>query len=141
MIRVVIDTNIIISYTMSRGSTLTRLMDYWFLSEAFVYVTSPTLIAELENVLHRPRLQRHFKIDVQSLLSTIKAEAVQTPGTLTIPRVCRDPNDDMFLACAIEGQADYIVTGDKDLLVLKEYQGIQIVAVESFVSILNITAP
>lgn len=46
--------------------------------------------------------------------------------TNTIPRICRDPKDDIVLACAIAAQADAIISGDKDLQVLKNYQGIPI---------------
>jgi len=51
--------------------------------------------------------------------------------------VCRDPKDDHFVACAVEGKADYIVTTDKDLLVLGEYQGIKIIRPDKFVTILD----
>jgi putative PIN family toxin of toxin-antitoxin system len=46
--------------------------------------------------------------------------------------VCRDPDDDKFISCAIDGQCHYIISGDKDLLVLKEYQNVQIVTVANF---------
>ena len=51
--------------------------------------------------------------------------------------VCRDPKDAIFIACAVEGEADYIVSWDKDLLDLGEYQGIKIVRAEAFVTILD----
>ncbi|MEM7533787.1 MAG: putative toxin-antitoxin system toxin component, PIN family, partial [Chloroflexota bacterium] len=51
-----------------------------------------------------------------------------------IPQICRDPKDDYLLAYAIAGKADYIVTGDKDLLVLEEIEGVKIVKVHDFVT-------
>ncbi len=53
--------------------------------------------------------------------------------------VSRDPKDNMFLACALEGHADYIVTGDRDLLDIVTYQGIQIVRVYDLVTLLDAT--
>jgi putative PIN family toxin of toxin-antitoxin system len=55
---------------------------------------------------------------------------VTLPRNLT--RVCRDPNDDMILQCAVEAGADLIVSGDKDLLVLKEYKSIRILTPRAF---------
>jgi putative PIN family toxin of toxin-antitoxin system len=46
--------------------------------------------------------------------------------------VCRDPDDDKFISCAIDGQCHYIISGDKDLLALKEYQNVRIVTVAKF---------
>jgi putative PIN family toxin of toxin-antitoxin system len=58
---------------------------------------------------------------------------VQIPKILDA--VPRDPEDNMVLECAIEGRADYIVSGDKDLLVLKEFRGIRIVTASEFLSV------
>ena len=53
--------------------------------------------------------------------------------------VCRDPNDDMVLACALAAVAEYLVTRDKDLLVLRQYAGIAIVTPEAFLAVLRAT--
>ncbi|MDR2577472.1 MAG: putative toxin-antitoxin system toxin component, PIN family [Chitinispirillales bacterium] len=51
--------------------------------------------------------------------------------------ICRDADDDIYLECALSGQADYIVTGDTDLLILKEYRGIEIVNASQYLEIVN----
>ena len=51
--------------------------------------------------------------------------------------VCRDPDDNMVLECALEGHAQYIVSGDKDLLELKEFRGIRIVRAAEFLNLLT----
>lgn len=48
------------------------------------------------------------------------------------PRICRDPNDDMIIACAVDAEADYIVTGDEDLLMLKKFKNIIILNPRNF---------
>jgi predicted nucleic acid-binding protein len=59
---------------------------------------------------------------------------IQIPKALTA--VCRDPDDNMVLECALEGHVQYIVSGDKDLLELKEFRGIRIVRAAEFLSLL-----
>ena len=54
-------------------------------------------------------------------------------------RVCRDPDDDVVLACAVSARADYIVSGDKDLLVLNEFEGTPILSVAQTLELLQIT--
>jgi putative PIN family toxin of toxin-antitoxin system len=49
-----------------------------------------------------------------------------------VPNICRDPNDDMIIACAIAATADYIVTGDEDMLILKNYKDIVIINPRNF---------
>ena len=60
---------------------------------------------------------------------------IQIPKALTA--VCRDPEDNMVLECSLEGRAQYIVNGDKDLLELKEFRGIRIVRAAEFLTLLT----
>ncbi len=139
MLRAVIDTNLLVSYTLTKGETLSRLIDYWERG-SFIYLTSPPIIRELKEVLQRPRLRAKMVADPHSLIEVIEADTEQTPGQLILEQVCRDPKDAMFIACAVEGQADYIVSWDKDLLDLGEYQGIKIVRAEAFIAVLDTLA-
>ena len=76
--------------------------------------------------------------DPQALLDVIENDAQFTSGGLSLAGVSRDPKDDIFIACAVEGRADYIVTGDADLLVLNEYEGIKILRPRDFIEQLEI---
>ena len=60
-----------------------------------------------------------------------------TEGKLTVNLVSKDPEDNKFLACAQEGQADYLVTGDDDLLTVKGYEGTLIVPPAAFLPVLQ----
>lgn len=137
MMRAVIDTNLLISYVLTKGPTLSRLIDHWERG-SFIYLTSPPIIAELKEVLQRPHLRAKMVADPEPLLEVIEADTEQIPGQLVLGDVCRDPKDTIFIACAIEGEADYIVSWDKDLLDLSEYQGIKIIRAEAFVAILDV---
>jgi putative PIN family toxin of toxin-antitoxin system len=94
-------------------------------------VSSPTLLAELAEVISRAKfddiLARSNTSRERSLAEMRQLAEVIVPPPLPHP-VCRDPDDDHVLACALAAQADFIVSGDADLLNLREYQGIRIVA-------------
>ncbi len=136
MIRAVLDTNLLISYLLTNGETISRIMIHWEQGH-FVYLQSPQMLDELIDVIHRPRLRRYMKTDPQPLLDVIEMDAEPTQGKLVLPGACRDPKDDKFIACAVEGNADYIVTGDKDLLDLGVYQAIKMVRPRDFLMVLE----
>jgi len=68
---------------------------------------------------------------MEGLAKTLQV-AVLTPGELAVEAVADDPADDLVLACALEGNADFIISGDKHLLNLRNYQGIQMVTPAEF---------
>lgn len=136
MIRAVLDTNLLVSYLLTNGDTISRLMMHWEEGH-FVFLQSPQMRDELIDVLNRPRLRQYLKADSQILIDLIEADTEFVRGNLALPGACRDPKDDKFIACAIEGNADYIVTGDKDLLDLGFYQHVQIVRAWDFLRLLE----
>lgn len=136
VLRVVLDTNLLVSYLLSAGTTISRLFLEWEEGN-IIPVTSPQIVAEMAEVLERPRLRPFMKGDPDLLLDLVRQDAVLTPGILVVSGACRDPKDDKFLAAAVEGQAEFIVTGDEDLLDLQEFQGIRIVRPAQFVAILD----
>ncbi|MFO7272921.1 MAG: putative toxin-antitoxin system toxin component, PIN family [Sphaerobacter thermophilus] len=108
-------------------------------ADRYVLILSPAIAEEILSVLRRPELTRKFRslsnigvADVLTLLA--QADVVQPAETLAI---CHDPNDDKFLAAAVAGNADYLVSEDADLLVLGENQGIPIVTASAFLRILQ----
>lgn len=136
MIRAVLDTNLLISYLLTNGDTISRVIAHWKQAH-FVYLQSSQTVDELIDVVNRPRLRRYMKTTPQSLIDLIETDAEYTEGALVLSGACRDPKDDKFIACAVEGNADYIVSGDNDLLDLGVYRNIQIVRVWDFLQILE----
>lgn len=135
MIRVVIDTNVIVSAIIARKPSPPLYIWKALLAQNIVLVTSVEILAEVEEVLNRDslvKLHGRSSEDIRNLLAQVAKLSVIVP-LLSIPTVCRDPNDDVFLACAISGSADYIISGDKDLLELKNYEGIEILSPGNFV--------
>ncbi|HIE55966.1 MAG TPA: putative toxin-antitoxin system toxin component, PIN family [Chromatiaceae bacterium] len=136
MIRAVIDTNLIVSYLLTQSETTSRLIDHWEQGR-LTYLISPAMLSELREVVYRPRLRRHMRVDPAVLLDLIEADAEMVPGELILSGVCRDPKDDPFIACAVEGQAAYLVTGDADLLDMVAYQGVAMIRAYDFVRLLD----
>ncbi|MFO7538427.1 MAG: putative toxin-antitoxin system toxin component, PIN family [Chloroflexota bacterium] len=136
MIRAVLDTNLIVSYLLTQGETMSRLIAHWEQGH-FVYLVSPQMVAELKEVVNRPRLRPYMQADPAVLLELIEADAELTPGKLVLTDVCRDPKDDQFIACALEGEATYLVTGDADLLDMDSYQGVMMIRAYDFVQLLD----
>lgn len=130
--RVVIDTNVLISaiFWSGKPKQLLNLVR----RGKIIFVTSKYLLAELKEVLTRN--DKPFKLseeDAQRVLAAILnlAEVVE-PHTLVT--ACRDDADNRVLECAVDGRAEWIVTGDSDLLDLEVFQGIKIAAVADFLS-------
>ncbi|MBI2941819.1 MAG: putative toxin-antitoxin system toxin component, PIN family [Chloroflexi bacterium] len=140
MLKAVIDNNLLVSYALTRNETISRLIGHWA-QGTFLYLASPAIIEELKQVLSRPRLRERMVADPQALIDVVEQETVQTPGQLVLGGVCRDPKDEMLIECAVEGQAHYIVSGDRDLLELGAYQGIKIIRPVEFVAILDALSP
>ena len=103
-------------------------------------VTSKEIIAELYRVLHYPRILQHFKPskeDIDEFIGLILERALITEGRYSLKKIVDDPTDDMFLACAMEADADYIVSRDPHLRNIKHFHGIQIVDIGTFIK--NVT--
>jgi putative PIN family toxin of toxin-antitoxin system len=137
-IRAVLDTNVLVSGLVAEQGAPRQVLDAW-LKGRYTLVISLYLVEEFLHVLSYPRIAGRLRLSEQELANITAAmlsRAEVTPGHLRLPGVTRDPKDDAIVACAREGQADYIVSGDQDLLVLGEYEGIRMVTPRQFADIL-----
>ena len=138
MIHAVLDPNLLVSYPLAYRQPIATLIDHHLARGDFVLATAPELLAELDRVLGYRRLQRHCtKKDRTHIVALVMAlsEVAELPET--IPRICRDPDDDRVIACAVFGEADVIVSGDDDLLELERVGGIPILTTAPFLEILE----
>jgi len=134
-VKAVFDTNVLIAAFLTEGLCSGLLIRAR--KQAFNLVLCDDIIREFEGIL-----MKKFKltsIDI-SEISTIVLEAASEILEILhklgpIPNICRDPNDDMIIACAMDAAADYIVTGDEDLLILKRYKDIVIINPRNFESL------
>ena len=130
MLKVVIDTNVLISGLLKGRST--RPIINAFINNAFILVTSNKVLEELVWTIRKPKLTSFIpEADSALLIALITEQAriVKPSQKLTI---CRDKKDNILLECALEAKADLIVTGDKDLLTLSSFRGIDIVTPSVF---------
>lgn len=125
--RSVIDTNVLLAGLLWRGPPYALLEQVR--SGALTFISSPELLAELAEVLARPKfdaiVKRSNSSREQMLLQVRMLAEVIDPPPLAKP-VCRDPDDDAVLALAIAAQTDLIVSGDDDLLSFTSFEGIAI---------------
>jgi len=128
-VRIVLDTNIVLSALLWRGTPY-RLFDAIRQQPDVQLYSSATLLAELADVLTRPSPTKQLatigKTAREVTADYLAVVEIVAPATLSAP-VSRDPDDDQVLACALAAQADLIVSGDGDLLTLKSFQGVPIV--------------
>ena len=97
---------------------------------SFELVVSPTILAEVRRSLAYPKVRKYIKIsDEDRVLWVASLELIAQPvdGKLRIDAVAADPDDNKYIEAAVEGLAQFVVTGDKHLLSLKSYENIRIV--------------
>jgi len=132
--KVVIDTNIWISYLL--GGLLQRI-DEKILSKEIKAVVSDESLKELSEVLSRPRFKNIFTAErIKELFSLLDSYAIVVSPSQKVS-ACRDEKDNFLLEVALEGKADYLITGDEDLLVLNEFHNTKIVRPKDFEEMLK----
>lgn len=128
--RLVVDTNVLVSAFLWQG-TPGRLVELAGEKECRLF-TSRALIDELAEVLQRKKLAKQVQatgLSAAQMLSNYQRLSTTITARRLAQQVSRDADDDAVLACALAAEADLIVSGDADLLVLKQFQGIRIVTV------------
>lgn len=139
MLRALVDANVLISAAIRPSGPPGLILAALLSRQAFELVLSAEIIAEAASGLSEPRIRKYVRDPnaAQRWLSDIVAVADLVEDTGRVVGICRDAADDRVLAAASEGVAQYIVTGDRDLLVLREYAGIAIVAPRVFIDLLG----
>src|SRR5262245_14423859 len=123
--RVVIDTNVLISSLFLTTSTPAQAVEK-AITNAQLVATTDTLRELIEKLL-LPKFDPYVRRDRREALLERVASLLEIVDVLQPIRASRDPKDDKFLEAAVNGRADIIVTGDKDLLDLNPFRGIAIV--------------
>lgn len=124
--RIIIDTNLWISFLLTKDF---KKLDERIIKGKVRILFSLELIEEFLNVVERPKLKRYFNLkDVEQLveLFDIYGEIIEVQSKVNR---CRDIKDNFILALAKDSKADFLITGDQDLLVLKEFEGTQITSI------------
>jgi len=135
MKRVVIDTNVFVSMVL--GGQVGKINDGWR-ARKFLLIVSDNIVSEYLDVLQRPKfhLSSHT---IATIVSRIYRRAEFAMPAEHVFAIQADPSDDKFLEAAIAGKADYIVSGDRHLLDIKQFQSTPIITAHDFIEILKTT--
>ena len=131
MIRVVVDTNVFVSSFF--GGIPRKLIDLWKSGEITLCLSKP-IVDEYVEVLRRLGLQNEKELDELLSLFAHGFHLVFTAKTPKLHVVEKDPDDNMFIECAVALKAAYVITGDKALKEIQAYMGIKIVSPKDFLS-------
>jgi len=132
--RVVLDTNVLVSALGWQGLPI-EILDNCT-DNKYILVLSSEIISEVEVVLHREKFDFIPAEKKESFILLLMKLAENVSPTVKLDIIKADPTDNIILECAVAGNADYIVSGDKHLLDLKEFSGIQILKPAEFLKII-----
>lgn len=138
LLRAVVDTNILIRAFIRPQGTVGPVLHRLRLRN-YVLICSIPLLDELLAKLALPRIRGKYHVtdeDIEALADLITLRALWVTPDRRV-RICRDPDDDMAIEAALAGDADYVVTGDEDLLTLGQFEGILFVPAHAFLSALD----
>jgi putative PIN family toxin of toxin-antitoxin system len=131
-VRVLLDSNVWLAILTTSGQCRRMWREARDVSQVFA---SPDILGEIEDKL---RLKFGFHPRHAHLLATfVRRQTMPVTVKGLPPKVCRDPDDDYILAAAVNAGCDYLVTGDKDLLTLKMFEGIGIVTPREFAELVS----
>jgi putative PIN family toxin of toxin-antitoxin system len=141
MLKVVIDTTVLISAFLRRlqggvSFDLLQLVE----EGSFEFYTSDQILEEVaDTLITREHIRRRYQYPDAAVVEFCKdlARLAVIVGEIPEVHVVRDPDDDMVVACALAADADYLVSRDKDLLSLGEYEGIEMIEPEAFLRVLR----
>ena len=139
MLRVVLDANVYVSAIIRPEGPPGRFIERFLRDAAFEIVLSPAIVEETLRALTYAKVRKYVRgtVDPQLWFEDIVLLAELVAGDDEMSAASVDPDDDKYLAAALEGRATLVVTGDSDLLVLKEHQGVRIVNPRAFLGLLG----
>ena len=133
-IRLILDTNLWIRYLIAKD--LARI-DLLFENDEVVLLFSDKLLEEFVEVAQRPKFRKYFsEDDIEALLELFDVYG-QIVEVVSNVEACRDPKDNFLLALARDGRADYLISGDLDLLDMKNFEDTRIVTFYEFEKVLT----
>ena len=132
--RIIIDTNLWISFLITKDFSG---LDEFIFSGRYQLVFSEELINEFIEVSKRLKFRRYFSLlDLEKLIESIETYAIFITVKTNIT-LCRDNKDNFLLSLSVDGNADFLLTGDKDLLILQKVENTTIITITEFLLMHN----
>ncbi len=138
MIRAVLDANVLVSGLISRKGAPAEILDA-LRDGKFHLLLSRSILEELHRVLQYPKVAARLRLPPEELelfIIDIVDSAILTSGQLALAVVAQDASDNRYLECAVEGDADFIVSGDRHLLRVGNHQGVELLTPREFAGLL-----
>lgn len=129
VLKLVIDTNLWISFIIS--NKLNELEPI-LLNKNCKILFSSELVGELQATITKPKLQQYFSNNALEEMLNVFDEFIEFVDVKSKVQICRDPNDDFLLAISKDGKADFLITGDKDLLEIEQFEETSIIKYSDF---------
>jgi len=140
VIGAVLDANILVSGILVPAGIPARILLAAF-AGVFSCFASEVIVREVLTSLGRDRVRRRYRVDparISQIQQFLESDGILVPITVTVQGVASHPEDDLVLATAVSAQVDYLITGDRQLLALGKYDGVQIVTPRDFATILGL---
>jgi uncharacterized protein len=139
VIRAVLDANVYVSAAVRPEGPPGLIIRRFLRSQAFEIVTSQAIVDEVLRALSYPKVRKYIQpgFDPELWFEDVIVLSHLVVGDPEFQGASKDPDDDKYIAAAIEGRAGFVVAGDSDLLDLKEYGGIRIVNPRVFLDLLG----
>lgn len=139
MLRAVLDANVYVSAYVRPEGPPGQIIERLLRDAAFELVLSTDIVEEVLQALAYPKVRRGVRTQVEPDLwfEDILVLAQLVPGEYRISSVSKDPDDDKYIAAAIEGRAVLVVSGDPDLLSIREHQGVRMITPRAFLDLLG----
>ena len=128
--RIVLDTNVFISGVFFSGPPY-EILKAWIDKRIQIFISSE-ILQEYQRV-GEELSNRYTEIEITPILKSFSQNAISISAPRLAHPVCVDPDDDKFLECAVAGKAELIISGDRHLLYINDFQGIKIVKPRIFV--------
>lgn len=139
MLRAVLDANVYVSAAIRPEGPPGQLVERFLRTSAFAIILSPAIVEETLKALAYPKVKKYLRaeVDASAWFEAIVVLADLVPGEYAIDGVSEDPDDNKYVAAAVEGRATFVVTGDPDLLEVEQHLGIRIVRPREFLDLLR----
>jgi len=139
MFKVVIDANLFVSAILTPTGKPAKILDL-VLDKKIKLAISFSILGEIREVLLYPHLKKLHGLgekEIEQKLNRIIKFASFTPGDIKLTVIKADPSDNKYLECAVEGEVDYLISGDRHLKDLGSYSGIKIISPANFLELVS----
>ena len=138
MIRAVLDANVYVSAVVRPEGPPGQIINRFLRGGAFEIVMSKAIVEEVVRALSYPKVRKYIRpgLDPELWFEDIVVLSHLVSVEREFEGATKDPDDDKYIAVAMQGRAGFLVAGDSDLLDLKEYDGIRIVSPRTFLDLL-----